>query len=130
MSGGHFDHLQYRLMSMAGELKDQIDTEYKQESMIKKLLSEVCMLMELTSVIMQRADYFLSGDEDSESFIKRFKEDLRQLNAKRKDDALAIKLNTAIELLRNAECSGEAYADISQRGKWKLERDQLLNELQ
>lgn len=108
MSGGHWDYLQYRLTDVVEdidrlvekngqpkteeELKEEnwCDDEwyekYPDEKFHHKYSDEVIKQFKLGSamvataqIYMQRMDWLLSGDDGSESFLRRLNEELLEL---------------------------------------------------
>lgn len=113
MSGGHWDYLQYRLTDVVEdidrlvekngqpkteeELKDERwhDDEwyekYPEEKFHHKYSDDVIRNFKVAAAIvataqiyMQRMDWLLSGDDGSESFVRRLDEDLSELATKLK----------------------------------------------
>lgn len=106
MSGGHFDYLQYRIMEISDSIeevivKNNVEIEnVKHESwdydkngelypwskyyycfdndIIEKFKEGYWKLRE-AQVFAQRIDWLLSGDDDEDSFRKRLKEDIEEL---------------------------------------------------
>lgn len=128
MSKFKFNHLQYELRSMADKLKSHADSHKFSHVEAKELILKTAKAMIAASVMMNRADYFLNGKEDAASFVTHFKSDLREVDALCARDSNAAKLHKALELLKNAECGKDAYLDVAQRGRWKLECEALLAE--
>lgn len=77
MSGGHFDYLQYRVEESADSLETIYKHSYSDET-IKKFKIAV-ETMRKASLMMQRVDWLLSGDDGEESFHERWKEDMIKL---------------------------------------------------
>ena len=109
MSGGHWDYIQYRFTDIAEDIEklieqngrektkeelkeeswrdpdwyekypeDNFHTEYPEEVIeeFKKGLE----IIKQAQVYIQRLDWLLSGDDGEESFLKRLKDDLTNLN--------------------------------------------------
>ena len=83
MSGGHWDHGQYKISNIIVDLKETFDDEYDvnlmDDIMIDNLI-ELISSLEKAEIHMQRLDWFLSGDDGRESYHKRLKEDLEALD--------------------------------------------------
>ena len=85
MSGGYFEHQQYRLGEMADEIEDVIymntgvnkDEYYHNfsEETLAKLKTSVWLLRR-TQTYIHRIDWLLSGDDGEETFHKRLINDL------------------------------------------------------
>lgn len=111
MSGGHWNYLQHRLTDVVEdinrlvekngqpkteeELKDERwhDDEwyekYPEEKFHHKYSDEVitnfksaAVVIAMAQIYMQRMDWLLSGDDGSESFLRRLNEDLLELEEK------------------------------------------------
>ena len=128
MTTGYFDHIQYQLRSMADALKDKAEGQYQDDLETKTRLIRIHEMMNLTAAMMQRVDYLIGGDETRDSFIERVKGELGNQHSNKKEEELMAKLTLAISLLKCAECTGETYRNITERSKWKLERDSLISE--
>ena len=77
MSGGHFDHQQYRLNDLAREVERLIDTNgqkdwrnFKPETLAK--FQEAITVLRKGEEMLQRIDWLVSGDDGEESFHKRW----------------------------------------------------------
>jgi len=110
MSGGHFEYDQYKIGYIADEIqaklnnmgkeipKDEIMASpdwYEQypeekffttypEEVVKEFKNAIRNLR-IAEIYAHRVDWFLSGDDDEEDFIKRLKEDLNGLNETQKE---------------------------------------------
>ena len=88
MSGGYFEHQQYRLGEMADEIEDVIyknngdnkDEYYHNfsEETLSKLKTSVWLLRR-TQTYIHRIDWLLSGDDGEESFLSRLEENLKKI---------------------------------------------------
>lgn len=96
MSGGHFDYNQYNIGYIADVIQDEIanndvrpegwneelDGEWKvqrhSEKVIEKM-QEAVSALRIAETYAQRVDWYLSGDDGEESFLKRLEEDLNKL---------------------------------------------------
>ena len=92
MSGGHFDYDQYRLGYIADTIQDKISYnkdkpdywcgEWKGQVYPDEVIEEykkAIAYLKIALCYAQRVDWILSGDDDSESFLKRIQEDLEKL---------------------------------------------------
>ena len=87
MSGGYFDYQQYRLEDMADEIRSLIalnesqtlnkKEKYSAETIVKFL--EADKVLRIASVMVQRIDWLVSGDDGEESFHERWNEDIKSL---------------------------------------------------
>lgn len=109
MSGGRFGYNQYKIGDIADDIQNVIDKqgtaktqeelddegyrpkwwydEYPEEKYHPKLPEEIIEefkravhILRTAQIYAQRIDWFLSGDDGEESFIRRLKEDLQSLN--------------------------------------------------
>lgn len=89
MSGGYFDHQQYRLGQMADEIEDAIYknnrkdedeycTEYSEETIVE--FKDAIKALRVAQVYVHEIDYLLSGDTGEESFHKKLNRKLNVLN--------------------------------------------------
>jgi hypothetical protein len=108
MSGGHWNYLQYRLTDVAEDIdklieqngKPKTEEELKEENWhddewykkypedlnhheysdeVIKQFKAASTMVKIAQIYMQRMDWLLSGDDGSESFLKRIDEDLKKL---------------------------------------------------
>ena len=77
MSGGHFNYLQNSMNRVAEEVLDLIRDNYFDEvsaEVVDKIITTHGALIK-ASKMLQRLDWFVSGDDGEESFHRRWKED-------------------------------------------------------
>lgn len=89
MSGGYFDYKQYQINEIVDGLKDAlINYDFKDSGenldiddiiFIKNLMEYSIRTLKEQSVIIQRLDWFLSGDDGFESFKRRLHEELDKI---------------------------------------------------
>ena len=94
MSGGYFEHNQYRIHHMAEKLEtvilnngkkrehresweDEYNYEYPHEVITK--FKEGLELLKKAHIYAHRIDFLLSGDDGDESFLERLESDLKKL---------------------------------------------------
>jgi hypothetical protein len=92
MSGGHFDHQQYKISHIAHEIEDIIrknktdatdshgfplDYNFNDDTIIE--LEKAVILLRQAHIYAQRIDWLISGDDDEETFHERLKEELQWL---------------------------------------------------
>jgi hypothetical protein len=133
MSEAYFNYAQYTLCSMASQLESDTDEFIKAKGFTDKvepLLRQTVSLMKVTAKLMHRVDHLLVDNDSEEECFKRVCEDLRQVKSDGPSSILYNKLITALELLKTAECSGEAYTDITKRSEWRKKKETLLNEFE
>ena len=109
MSGGHWDYIQYRFTDIAEDIEKLIEVngkektkeelreeswkdadwyeEYPEDKFHTKYPEEVIEefkkgveVIKQAQVYIQRLDWLLSGDDGEESFLRRLKDDLTNLN--------------------------------------------------
>jgi len=104
MSGGHFDYNQYRINDIVDSIENELSRQGKEKPMnelygdkeyfekypeekfyytypeiIQEKMKEAVKQLKIAAVYAQRVDWFLSGDDGEESFIKRLQEELDAL---------------------------------------------------
>lgn len=104
MSGGHFDYKQYEIDVIADSIQHKLDIQGKElpEDMrwynkewyneypedrfyptyspqVQEVMRTAVKKLREAAIYAQRIDWFLSGDDGEESFIKRLSEDLEKL---------------------------------------------------
>ena len=88
MSGGYFDHQQYRIRDVADSIQKIIDeNEIEDEYGCKTGYSEHTIyemmygieILRIAEIYAQRIDWLRSGDDSEESFHKRLKQDLEKI---------------------------------------------------
>ena len=83
MSGGRWDHGQYKIENIIVDLKETFEDAYDVNLMDDKMiqdLHELIAALEVSEILMHRLDWYLSGDDGRESYHKRLKEDLEELD--------------------------------------------------
>ncbi len=105
MSGGSFDYQQFHISNIADSIENELrlqgtekdkrelycSEEYYEKFPEEKLyytypveiqekFKEAVLALRKAAVYAQRVDWFLSGDDGEESFIKRLAEDLAELS--------------------------------------------------
>ncbi len=84
MSGGHFDYKQYHIGSIADEIEKLIQENGKvdyrtwSEETIAQFNNAI-VLLRMSSVLAQRIDWLVSGDDSEKSFHERLQEDLDKM---------------------------------------------------
>ena len=88
MSGGHFEHNQYRIGDIVDTILDDIKVNNERdeygycnnfsEETLEEFQKAVAVL-KLAEVFAQRIDWLMSGDDGEESFHKRLKEEIEGL---------------------------------------------------
>ena len=77
MSGGYFDYLQYRIESCAEDVESLVHTgealPYTGETVERLILTS--QALEKVAKMLQRVDWLISGDDDEESFNRRWIEE-------------------------------------------------------
>jgi hypothetical protein len=108
MSGGHFDYKQWHITEIADRVESLIESNgrektreelkgefwhgddwyekypedlshYKYPDEVIEKFKEGMKVLKIAAVYAQRIDWLLSGDDGEESFLKRLKEELGQL---------------------------------------------------
>ena len=101
MSGGHFNYNQYRITEIADSIEKALNKQGKEiprgkrwyddehylkypgdkfyetyPEEIQEKMQEAVKQLRIAAIYAQRVDWFLSGDDGEESFIKRLDEEL------------------------------------------------------
>ena len=104
MSGGHFDYNQYKIDEIADSIERALNNQGKEKpkdelygnldyykdypeekyyytypEIVQEKMREAVKQLRIAAVYAQRVDWFLSGDDGEESFIRRLQEDLDSL---------------------------------------------------
>lgn len=92
MSGGHFDYKQYSIDHIAETVKKVIEANNSTEkdewgypigrnysNNVINELKKGLEILESAAIYANRIDWLLSGDDGEESFLKRLKEDLKEI---------------------------------------------------
>jgi len=104
MSGGTFDYKQYNITMIADEIETELDRQgkekpkselymsreyyeqYPEEKLwpvhpteVQSEMRNAVKILRQAAVYAHRVDWYLAGDDGSESFIKRLKEDLSKI---------------------------------------------------
>ena len=103
MSGGYFDYRQYHINDIADSIEQKLNQQGKpkpiqdwyDEEYFKKYpeekyyythpkevqdkMREAVKILRMAAIYAQRVDYYLSGDDGEESFLRRLAEELKQL---------------------------------------------------
>lgn len=92
MSGGTFNYKQYVIDEIADEIDVLIRFQGKTESgsygiytfeefepRVEEKLKEAVGILRKAAIYAQRVDWYLSGDDGDESFLRRLEEDLTKL---------------------------------------------------
>lgn len=111
MSGGHFEYNQYKIGYIADEIQAELDNMGKEipeselmaspdwhqqytekkfypiypDEIVKEFKNAIKSLR-IAEIHAHRVDWFLSGDDGEEHFIKRLKEDLEEFNKTQRND--------------------------------------------
>lgn len=104
MSGGHFNYNQHLIREIADRIQKELDrqgkkksdrdlyftseyyNEYQEETLyrvypqeIQDKMREAVNYLKIAYVYAHRTDWFLSGDDGDESYIRRLEEDLKKI---------------------------------------------------
>tara|TARA_R110000803_G_scaffold21849_2_gene54638 strand:+ start:29 stop:379 length:351 start_codon:yes stop_codon:yes gene_type:complete len=103
MSGGAFEYKQYHIKQIAEDIQSELNKQGREKSKeeqymmddyyekypeerfeaiypkeIQDRMSEAVKVLEIAHIYAQRVDWYLSGDDGDESFLKRLNEELNQ----------------------------------------------------
>lgn len=104
MSGGHFNYTQYTIGAIADDIEAELErqgkekekdelymrkefyeeypeeryyTKYPEE--VEKIMKDGVKALRIAHIYAQRIDWYLSGDDDEESLIRRLDKELKEL---------------------------------------------------
>ena len=98
MSGGHFEYNQYRIRDIWETIRAELDRQGNQKpddeyyygeedkyyptysKQVQDIFSHAIKYLKLAEIYSQRIDYFLSGDDGEENFIKRLEEEINNVS--------------------------------------------------
>ena len=88
MSGGHFEYQQYKINDIAESIDELIKTNndidewgwgYNYSDETIEEFKKASKMLKISAIYAQRIDWLVSGDDGEESFHKRLKDDLNDL---------------------------------------------------
>jgi hypothetical protein len=74
MSGGHFNYIQNQLSDTVEQIRDLFNEDYDPETITK--FQEAADTAEKAAAMIKRIDWLISCDDSEETFHKRWKEDV------------------------------------------------------
>jgi hypothetical protein len=100
MSGGRFDYAQYRIQQIADDIERELEKQGQETEVeiwereyypngkfyetyspeIQKHFKDAIETLKKAYIYAHRIDYFLSGDDDQQSFLRRLNKELINLN--------------------------------------------------
>jgi len=96
MSGGHFDHIQYRLPEVIDSINEEIRNNnaeerpqdfFKPNAFKEETINEFrkgIEFLKIAQIYAHRIDWLISGDDSEESFHERLSEDLLKMQEENK----------------------------------------------
>jgi hypothetical protein len=93
MSGGYFEYKQYYIDQIAEDLERRIQKaknkeqgdfgySYEESDRVIEKFEEILYHIKRASIMAQRVDWYLSGDDGEDSFFRRLEEELEELDCK------------------------------------------------
>lgn len=93
MSGGYFEYKQYYIDQIAEDLEHRIEKaknkeqgdfgySYEESDRVIEKFEEILYQIKRASIMAQRVDWYLSGDDGEDSFFRRLEEELEELDCK------------------------------------------------
>ena len=79
MSGGYFNYNQYAISNIIEKMTEVLENKrnpYDLNEEEKAIFKQGILFLEIAYIYAQRIDWYLSGDDGKEQFIKRLKEEL------------------------------------------------------
>lgn len=86
MSGGYFDYKQYELICLADKLNDTLQIDLLEidrttdVEFVKSLINVSINMLKDQSIILDRLDKFLSGDDNFDNFKQKLIDELKHNN--------------------------------------------------
>jgi len=84
MSGGHFSYYAGIISSLAGEVEEELDSDWFLEANFSvetvESIEESIKHLRESYIRLQRIDWLFSGDDGEETYHKRLLKDLENLN--------------------------------------------------
>ena len=105
MSGGHFEYQQRVIEDIIDSIQEELDKQgnekedvdlwfsedhyekYPEERFyhvyredVEKIMKDAVLQLKIAYIYAQRIDWYLSGDDDEDSLVKRIDEDLKKIN--------------------------------------------------
>ena len=109
MSGGRFDYLQYEINQIADIIQEIIDNNVYTVKTVNVLQYAVYYVRK-AYVYAQRIDWFVSGDDDEDSFHSRLKEDLDEI--KRPEPIIDFNVDASADTDLNNSYWDSGYNDL------------------
>jgi hypothetical protein len=93
MSGGYFEYKQYYIDQIAEDLERRIEKaknkeqgdfgySYEESDRVIEKFEEILYQIKRASIMAQRVDWYLSGDDGEDSLFRRLEEELEELDCK------------------------------------------------
>lgn len=104
MSGGHFDYTQYHINNIADSIESELERQGKEKPKnelyfdreyyekypeekyyythaeeVQQEMRNAIKILRQAAVYAQRVDWYLSGDDGSENFLKRLRDELNDI---------------------------------------------------
>ncbi len=87
MSGGAFDYIQYRIDEVADQLaKHAAAEDFQYSNSTRGIFVNTVERLKYASVLLNRIDWLLSGDDGEKTFYKRLEDDLNKVSQKLNKD--------------------------------------------
>lgn len=105
MSGGYFDHKQYHIEDIIDSIETELNNQGKEKpkeklfcsneyyekypeekyyqtypDLVQEKMREAVRQLKIALVYVRRIDWFLSGDDGEDSFLRRLSEDLKNVS--------------------------------------------------
>ena len=99
MSGGSFNYDQYKIQTIADDIAERLERQGKPKPKedswgendltyetyppeIQERFNEAVLILRKAEIYAQRIDWYLSGDDGNESFLRRLEDELDELKQK------------------------------------------------
>ena len=79
MSGGRFDYLQYNMARVADSIESILTASFEYSYLTTLRLEQTVKALREASIMLNRADWLISGDDGEDTFNERWNEDFKKL---------------------------------------------------
>ena len=79
MSGGKFDYLQYNMAGVADSIESILLESFEYSYLTTLRLEQTVKALREASIMLNRADWLICGDDGEDTFNERWNEDFKKL---------------------------------------------------
>jgi hypothetical protein len=73
MSGGAFDHQQFKIYEVANYINETLKEERKIDPRIRKQAEKMALELRIMHYKVHALDYYISGDDDEKAYFEKIK---------------------------------------------------------